>query len=229
MADCKDRKKRLLDALIWDKIEKSAEEELVNLDAEMTSASLMDHFFDDLAEGCEFNFKSASKKFDADVNKFKPYIDKLGDYKFLLMNYAREEYQTMKESLFVILDSLRDSQRVIESTQSYFGRNAVKSMVKKIDNPAWKFQLKYSTKLTKRCANDIPQLSKFNGNLDDNALIVSEQMNLIKESFAQNAHQDYAKWDCAAMYPAPVRADLDVPNWIGGITNVAKNAFSIYN
>lgn len=238
MADCKDRRARLTHALIWDEItapapegEAPGEEELVNLegDDESDAMTLMNHFYRDLAAGCDEYFHAASKKFAGDVRKFQPHIDQLGDHKYLLMNYAREEYGTMKQSLFVILDSLRDSQRDIESTQDYFGGNAVKAMSKRIDDPRWKYQLKYSTKLTKRCANDAPKLAEFSDALDASAEVVAQQMQLIKASFAVSAAVDLASWNCAAMYPAPVRADLGVPGWLGGITNIAKRAFTVYN
>jgi hypothetical protein len=36
------------------------------------------------------------------------------------MNYAREEFHTVKGAIFNIVDSLIDSQRAIESVDDYF-------------------------------------------------------------------------------------------------------------
>lgn len=70
------------------------------------------------------------------------------------MNYAKAEFQNMKDGFFTIVDGLRDSQRVIESTQDYFQDKSLALMEKRIDKLDWKFQLRYSTKMTKRCAYD---------------------------------------------------------------------------
>lgn len=92
------------------------------------------------------------------------------------MNYAREEFHTVKGSLFNIVDGLIDSQRAIESTTSYFmGR--VTYMKKKIDNDAWKFELKYSTGLTKRCESDHARVSSFESLVHKNSASIASHMN----------------------------------------------------
>lgn len=56
-----------------------------------------------------------------------------------MMNYAQSEFHVVKDKLFNIVDSLRDSQRVIESTEDYFGGNAIKYMEKRISSDKWKY------------------------------------------------------------------------------------------
>lgn len=63
----------------------------------------------------------------------------MGDHKYMIMNYARDQFHTIKENMFTIVDGLRDSQRVIESTVGYFGNNSLKTMKKRIDTPLWKY------------------------------------------------------------------------------------------
>jgi len=63
----------------------------------------------------------------------------MGDNKYLMMQYSKAEFQTVKDKFFTIVDGLRDSQRVIESTQEYFGAKSLKYMQKRVSSPLWKY------------------------------------------------------------------------------------------
>jgi hypothetical protein len=65
--DCKERKTRLTNALIWDKI---GEEDLMQL-AATGEAELMSHFYEDLGAGCNKWYSDASQKFNSDVSDMK--------------------------------------------------------------------------------------------------------------------------------------------------------------
>lgn len=54
-------------------------------------------------------------------------------------------------------------------------------------------------------------------------------MTSAKMSFAKNASDEWANWNCKAMYPRPKEVDLGLPKWLGGITSAAKKGFAIYN
>jgi hypothetical protein len=137
VTDCKARKERLTHALIWDQIGAGGEE-LVELSAS-PEAVLMRTFYEDLGNKCEDWYNEMSEKFASDVEIFMPYVENLGDQKYLIMNYANEEFHAIKESMFTIVDGVRDSQRKIESTQSYFNDKSLKYMSKRITSPQWKY------------------------------------------------------------------------------------------
>lgn len=103
-----------MDALIWDKI---GEEDLMELSDD---SDMMDNFYDNLGKGCNEWYSSASQKFSSDVDDMKSTIKELGDHKHIIMNYAREEFHTVKGAIFNIVDSLIDSQRAVESVTEYF-------------------------------------------------------------------------------------------------------------
>jgi hypothetical protein len=118
---------------------------------------------------------------------------------------------------------------VIESTQDYFGAKSLKYMRKRIASPLWKYQLKYSTKMTKRCANDVAKIEKFQADLLESTEVIAKKMTTAKLSFSKESTKDYVAWNCKAMYPKPKLAEIKLPKWLGGITAVAKKGFSIYN
>jgi len=157
VADCIARKGRLDKALIWEE----EEEQVTELKSSSVDGKLMDTFYTTLSNGCVNWYDDASTAFGLDAKNFSPYISEMGDNKYLMMQYSRKEFQTIKDKFFTIVDGLRDSQRVIESTQEYFGGKSLKLMKKRVDNKMWKYQLKYSTKMTKRCENDVEQIEKF--------------------------------------------------------------------
>lgn len=227
MEDCKARKERLTHALIWDEIGAGGEE-LVQLSASEES-TLMKHFYTDLGNECEAWYNMMSNKYASDAELFLPNVESLGDQKYLMMNYANEEFHAIKDDMFTIVDGLRDAQRVIESTQNYFESRALKMMNKRIDDTQWKFQLKYSTKMTKRCAYDHQKVTKFADDLDASAVDISGAMKNSLTTFAKESTKDWKSWDCKAMYPQPKKADLGIPNWLGGLTSAAKTGFEVYN
>jgi hypothetical protein len=142
--DCKDRKARLINALIWDKIGEEDEElmELVSKDAE-----IMAKFYDTLGSGCNKFYSAASNKFASDVKDMAKVISSVSAHKHIMMNYAREDFHKVKGALFNIVDDLIDVQRSIESTNAYFKKRAA-YMKKRIADDKWKYQLKYSTGIT---------------------------------------------------------------------------------
>lgn len=95
-------------------------------------------------------------------------------------------------------------------------------MEKKIDVPAWKFQLKYSERMMKRCGADVDHVQKFETDLVASQAAIAKKMSEAKVSFAKNSMVDYENWDCDAMYPAPVKTDIGLPKWLGGVTDKAK-------
>jgi hypothetical protein len=95
--DCAARKKALTDALIWDRI--GEEDELVML-AAGDEAKLMSHFYDNLASGCTKFYSDASNKFGSDGDNMKDTITQVGAHKYLIMNYAKEDFHKVKGALF---------------------------------------------------------------------------------------------------------------------------------
>jgi hypothetical protein len=123
-------------------------------------AALMAHFYNDLASGCTKFYSAASHKFAKDAHEIQPTISALGRHKHVMMNYAKDEFHNVKGAVFNIVDSLIDSQRSIESVSNYF-TTRVKYMEKRIDAEPWKFQLKYSTMVTKYCESSHERVSEF--------------------------------------------------------------------
>jgi len=188
----------------------------------------MAHFYDDLAKGCTDFYSSSSRKFASDVDDMKSTIKQLGAHKHIIMNYAREEFHTVKGAIFNIVDSLIDSQRAIESVDDYFtGR--IKYMKKRITADDWKYQLKYSTGITKRCQSEHSRVSGFATTIAKNSKTVSSKMSDVLKNFSDKAKTDLKAWDCDAMYPEPKELDLGVPKWLGGVTKLATKGFQVYN
>lgn len=189
---------------------------------------LMNHFYE-VATDCAAWYKGASNDFAADAESFESIIKSVGVHKHMIMNYAKTEFHTVKDKLFNIVGSFRDVQRLIESTEEYLGGNALKYMEKRISSDKWKYQLKYSTKFTKKCAFDAPRVTAFADVIEESNVIIAKKMTLAGAMFAKKSHADLKAWDCDAMYPAPVKDDLGVPSWLGGITDAADKGFKIYN
>jgi len=169
--DCKERKTRLTNALIWDKI---GEEDLMQL-AATREAELMAHFYKDLGAGCNKWYSDASQKFASDADDMKTIFTEIGAHKYVLMNYANEEFHTVKGSLFNIVESLIDVQRAIESVDSYFN-GRLKYMTKRITADPWKYQLKYSTGITKRCESEHARVSDFEKKVVTNSVSIANKM-----------------------------------------------------
>lgn len=222
MADCAARKKRLTDALIW-----GDEEEIAQLaEAEM---KLMKEFYNDVGGPCNDWYGDASEAFGQDVENFKPAVAALGKHKYMLLNYAAENFHTLKNQMFGIVDKLIDSQRTIESTVDYFETKALATMSKRLSTPAWKYQLKYSTRLTKRCGFDAHKVTEDSEYLLSSTAAVAKEMSAAKGTFSEAASADWVAWNCKEMYPQPKKVDLGVPGWLGGVTDAAKKGFAVYN
>jgi hypothetical protein len=102
------------------------------------------------------------------------------------MNYANEEFHTVKGSLFNIADSLIDAQRAIESVDSYFN-GRLKYLKKRITHDAWKYQLKYSTGITKRCESEHARVANFEKTIISNSQNISKRMGDVADKFKAGA------------------------------------------
>jgi len=69
----------------------------------------MAHFYDDLASGCNNYYSGASAKFAHDAKEVTPTIKALGKHKHVIMNYARDEFHSVKGAVFNAVDSLIDA------------------------------------------------------------------------------------------------------------------------
>jgi len=143
-------------------------------DGESKQTTLLNHFYKDLGGVCGKFYTGASKAFAKDAEIFKPYINEIGDHKYMLMTYARNEFHNMKDYFFTITDGVRDSQRIIESTLNYFDSKSLAYMEKRIDSPQWAYQLKYSNKMTKRCKTDVSKVTKFRDDIIEGGQVISE-------------------------------------------------------
>lgn len=121
---------------------------------------LMDTFYEDVAKGCNQYYTWSSHKFTDDGVALRPMIESIGKHKHVIMNYARDEFHSVKGSIFNIVDGLIDAQRAIVSVEEYFG-SRVKYLERKLDAEPWKFQLKYSTMVSKYCASNQARVEKF--------------------------------------------------------------------
>lgn len=83
--------------------------------------------------------------------------------------------------------------------------------------------------MTKRCAFDHAAVTTFADDLDASAVVIAEKMDHAKTTFSREASKDWKSWNCKDMYPKPKRTEMDLPNWLGGITKVAKMGFEVYN
>jgi len=224
IADCIARKKRLTDALIWDKI---GEEELTEL-AASGEAELMRQFYE-LAKGCTDWYSHTSAKLTQDGEDFMKTITNMSKHKYIMMNYGKEEFHAVKSSIFEIIEAMIDGQRAIEGVEKYFtGR--IKFMKKRIDNEtSWKYQLKYSTGVTKRCASSHTDIEAKVKAVQTENVRIAKKMGAVMAAFKEGASADLKAWDCNSMYPRPKPVDLGVPSWLGGVTKYAKKGFEVYN
>lgn len=186
--DCKARKARLTKALIW------GEEELTEL-AASSEATLMSQFYQELATGCNRWYSKASQKFASDADDMKQTMTLIGKHKYVIMNYAQENFHSVKGNLFNIADSLIDVQRQIESVDTYFtGRT--RYLEKRITADPWKYQLKYSTGITKRCESSHAGISAFSATIQKNSGEIAHKMAAVYKAFVTGAKKDLAAWDC---------------------------------
>lgn len=111
--------------------------ELLEL-ADQSSAETMAHFYNDLASGCDTYYSNASKGFASDAHDYVKIMDNLEKHKHIMMNYGREEFHTVKGSIFSMADSFIDSQRAIESVYSYVN-GRLGYMKKRVTDDRWAF------------------------------------------------------------------------------------------
>jgi hypothetical protein len=76
-------------------------------------------------------------------------------------------------------------------------------MLKRIGADQWKYQLKYSTGVTKMCASEAATVAKFSDTLVKSTKTISDKMDDVEAAFAQKASQDLKAWNCRQMYPKP--------------------------
>lgn len=86
--------------------------------------------------------------------------------------------------------------------------------------------MKYSTKLTKKCAADAPKVATEYKELVAKQAALARALKMMSGTFKTSATKDLNAWDCNAMFPAPTRRTI---NWISAITEAGKKAFGIYN
>lgn len=106
------------------------------------------------------------------------------------MRYAKEEFHEVKGKLFDIVGSMIDSQKEIESVEEYF-KGRIKYMNKRISSDLWKYQLKYSTGITKRCASESSKIEEFNQIIDDANKVIAKRMHDAYAAFVKGAQRDY--------------------------------------
>jgi hypothetical protein len=191
----------------------------MELSEQGTEAELMENFYE-LAGGCNKWYSDASQKFSSDVSDMASTIHGIGAHKHVIMNYAREEFHTVKGSIFNIIDSLIDAQRSILSVGSYFN-SRIAYLDKRILADPWKYQLKYSTGITKRCQSEHAHISSFEKTIMQNNVAISKKMGGVYEKFVAGAKRDIKAWNCEAMYPEPQPVDIGAPKWLGGVTKWA--------
>jgi len=73
-----------------------------------------------MAAGCNKYYTDASDKYASDAHDMTSTIKNVGKHKHIIMNYARDEFHSVKGALFNIVNSLEDSQRAIKSVDTYF-------------------------------------------------------------------------------------------------------------
>lgn len=135
-----------------------------------------------------------------------------------MARYANDGFHKAKGAMIDELDDLRDAQRDIESTTSYLNRTA-KKMGSKIEDGAWKFQMKYSTMFNKKCVRDAGKLATRYENLKISQKTLGTSLKMMEAVFKVEAMKDVTKWDCAAMYPPPEKFSVD---WIGAIQDAGE-------
>jgi len=135
----------------------------------------MEHFYVDLADGCVKWYSAASNKYAQDAQDITPFIEKVLKHKHLIMNYSNENFHIVKNELFRLTDTALDSFMTIGSLDEYL-ESSIKRMEKKVDNPKWKIQLKYSTQITKRCASDQAEVAAYEPKIVEARDVIAKTM-----------------------------------------------------
>ena len=71
-------------------------------------------------------------------------------YKALLNRYMNNDFHAAKGAMIDVIDGLTDAQRETVSVNKYQVKQ-LRLMGKRLSEPRWKMQLKYSTRVTKKC------------------------------------------------------------------------------
>lgn len=139
--------------------------------------------------------------------------------------YSMGTFRDAKNNMFDMVDGLTDAQRDIVTTGGYLNKQLA-FMTKRMSNLEWKFQLKYSTRVTSRCIDDAEVMEK---NFNDLKAIegkIQKDWMKVSSAFAEGAKKDLALWDCAAMYPTPKKTTVNTWELITGF---AKKGFEVFN
>ena len=99
-------------------------------------------------------------------------------------------------------------------------------MDKRAPESAWKFKLKYSTRVANKCYIDSERIEDRYASLDQTDRAMRRDFLALSSDFSARAAEDISLWDCNAMYPAPKRTTMD---WWELVTGVAKQGFAIFN
>ena len=102
-------------------------------------------------------------------------------------------------------------------------------MTKRINHDSWKYQLKYSTGITKRCESEHAGVAAFEKTVVSNSVSIAKKMGTVAEKFIAGGKKDLQAWNCERMYPQPQPVDIGAPKWLGGVSKWALKGFEVYN
>jgi hypothetical protein len=110
----------------------------------------MNHFYHGVGSTCNNWYATSGQAFDSATTDLAHQVQFIAKNKNMLGLYASNDFRSAKNGTIDLIDGLTDAQRDIMSTEKYFLKQLEK-MQGKVDNPAWKYQTKYSTTITKKC------------------------------------------------------------------------------
>jgi hypothetical protein len=195
------------------------QDETLEMAAKTEAETMTD--FSEIATECVNWYEKASKNFGKAQLTLEPGLKFTAKYKNLLLRYARDEYGELKNSIFDVLDGVRDAQRATESVQKRFD-HSLKFLTRAVKNPIWKYSLIYSTKFTDPCYSESTKLQPLSEKVIKGTKTMSRKVHATS-AFKTSAMEDLSKWDCDAMYPKPKK--LEKPDIIGW----AKQGYEVYN
>jgi hypothetical protein len=102
-------------------------------------------------------------------------------------------------------------------------------MNKRIDQESWKYELKYSTGLTKYCKRQQGEYVTAEKAVVQSAKNIADKMKTVAKMFDAGMARDLEAWDCHVMYPQPKKSEIKKTNWLGNLSNVGRAAFEAYN
>lgn len=86
--------------------------------------------------------------------------------------------------------------------------------------------LKRSTNVIRNCITEEQKVIDRVGRANHFEQTSMAAINSMQKTFLDNARADYQKWNCEAMYPPPVKYQVDI---IGTIVDAVKEGFEIFN